>query len=63
MRFCSPGQSDTMMMVRGHDVTERKDQAEIRPHNRLLTRSKCDSAGCVGSCDEYWDNNETQPLS
>ena len=63
MRFCSPGQSDTMMMLFGHGVIKGKDQAEIRPHNGPLTLSEWNSAGCVDSCNEYRGIYEIQPLS
>ena len=41
-----------MMMLSDHGVAEGKDQAESRPHNGPLTRSKWDSAGSVDSCNE-----------
>ena len=63
MRFCSPSQSDTMMMLFGQGAPKGKDQAEIRPHDGRLTRSKWESVGCVHTCNEYCSNDETQPSS
>ena len=52
-----------MMMLFGHGVTKGKDQAEIRPHDGRLTRSKWDSAVYVYTCNQYCSNDEIQPSS